>query len=146
METPPEIRQSHHPTRVLCVDDSRDMTAVMQLMIDAEPQMECVGCLHSANDLAKVARRLNPPPDVVILDATMPGKNPLASMAELAAEFPTIRTIILSGHDDAAFVQRAIDAGAWGCVSKREPPDAILRAVREAANGHARRPRADSSS
>ena len=37
------------------------------------------------------------------LDATMPGRSPLAVMSEMAAEFPAIRTIIYTGHDDAAF-------------------------------------------
>ena len=46
-----------------------------------------------------------------------------------------IRTIVYSGHDDPGFLERMRGAGAWGCVSKREEPDTILRAVREVAAG-----------
>jgi DNA-binding NarL/FixJ family response regulator len=130
-----------HATRVLCVDDSRDTAAVLRMLIDAESSMQCVGCLTTAGDLLEEVRRLSPPPDVVILDATMPGKDPLASMSELAAQFPKIRTIIYSGYDDPELIDRALSAGAWGCISKREDPDTIMRAVRDAAAGNPWRPR-----
>lgn len=128
------------PTRVLCVDDNPDMTAAMRMLIDTEPRMECVGCLSSADRLVHELRRLRP--DVVLLDATMPGKDPLQAISEIAAEFPAIRTIVLSGHDDPAFIERAGSAGARGCLSKRDEPGTILRAVREVAAGNAWWPRA----
>src|SRR5882724_9240957 len=119
------------PTRVLCVDDNRDITEVMQLVIGTEPRIECVGCMGSADGLIEAVRGLSPPPDVVLLDATMPGRSPLVVMSELAAEVPAVRTIIYSGYTDAEFIARAKAAGAWGYVSKNEDPDVILRAVLE---------------
>lgn len=127
--------------RVLFVDDNQDLTVVLHMIIDAEPDMQCVGCLASADHLVAEVRRLctkapAPTPDaathlVVILDATMPGKDPLEAMSELAAAFPHVQTIIYSGHDDPRFIDRAINAGAWQYVSKREEPTALTRAVRE---------------
>ncbi|MFN0010045.1 MAG: response regulator transcription factor [Phycisphaerales bacterium] len=142
MDAHPDIPDSTPPMRVLCVDDSADMTAVMRMVIDAEPMMECVGCLASADDLVERVRGLNAGPAgaalgplVVLLDATMPGKSPLKAMSEVAAAFPEVRTIIYSGHDDEAFVDRARSAGAQGCVCKKDDPETIVRAVREVAAG-----------
>ena len=141
METASVSPRPALPTRVLCVDDSPDITTMMRMVIDGEPTMQCVGCLASADHLIEKVRRLSPPPDtlplVVLLDATMPGKSPMAAMSALAAEFPAIRTIIYSGHHDPGFIDRAKAAGAWGCVSKGDEPDVILRAVREVAGGNA---------
>lgn len=131
------------PTRVLCVDDSHDVTLAMRMVIDTDARLQYVGCLASADRLVETARRMNPPPDVVLLDATMPGKNPLAAMSEMAAEFPEIKTILYTGISDPAFIDRAKGAGAWGYVSKNEEPDAILRAVRKVAAGNAWWPRFD---
>lgn len=145
MQAPRAIPRPGLPTRVLCVDDSRDMTEVMRMVIDADPMMECVGCLGAADDLVSEVRRLSLsralPPLVVLLDATMPGKSPLKAMSEIAAELPEVRTIIYSGHDDPVFIDGAKDAGAWGCISKRDDPDTILRAVREVAAGNVWWPR-----
>lgn len=123
------------PTRVLCVDDNPDVLAVLRMLIDSQTEMCCVGCLGSADGLIETVRRLSA--DVVLLDATMPGADPMVAITELAAAVPEARTIMFSGHDDAAFVDRAIGAGAWGCVSKGGEPTDILNAVRRVAAGHA---------
>jgi DNA-binding NarL/FixJ family response regulator len=125
------------PTRVLCVDDNPDVTEVLRLVIDTDPRIQCVGSLASADQLAKTIRGMSPRPDVVLLDATMPGKSPLAMTSQMAAEFPAVRIIIYSGHNDADFIARAKAAGAWGYVSKNEEPDVILHAVLEVAAGNA---------
>lgn len=122
-------------TRVLCVDDNSDMTEVMRLVVDSEPQMACVGCLASADNLVKTIRSLTPQPNIVLLDASMPGKDPLAVMKQMVTLFPNVRTIIYSGHEGQAFVDRVKAAGAWGCISKRDEPEVIVTAIRAVAAG-----------
>jgi DNA-binding NarL/FixJ family response regulator len=124
------------PTRVLCVDDNPDITAVMKLVIQTDEALECVGCLGSADQLMEKVRNMDPPPHVVLLDATMPGKSPLVVMKEMSAGSPDVKTIIYSGHEDEAFLDRIRDAGAWGFVSKNDEADAILKAVHEVAAGN----------
>jgi DNA-binding NarL/FixJ family response regulator len=138
MDVPPK---SSGPTRVLCVDDIPDVADAIRLIIDSDPSMQCVGCLRSANDLVAKVRGRNPRPDVVVLDATMPGRDPIDAMRDLAAECPSARTIIFSAHDDPGFIDRARSAGAWGCVSKDAEPRELVRAVREVAAGRTAWPR-----
>jgi DNA-binding NarL/FixJ family response regulator len=156
---PPASSSASPPGRidVLCVDDYPALTDVMRRLINAQPDMRCVGCLASADELANEVRRLcthplpgpaptenpttnptaNPAsnPVVVILDATMPGKNPFDAVRELAAAFPHVKTIMYSGHNDRGMVDRAIDAGAWGCAAKGMDPTQVLHAVREVVAG-----------
>lgn len=117
--------------RVACVDDHESIRSVMRLVIDSESDMKCVGCLSSCNDLVNEIRLLNP--DVVLLDATMPGVNPLTAMADLKEKMPSVKTIIFSAHDNQSFIDSVMRAGAWGYISKNDEPALILRAVREAA-------------
>lgn len=119
-------------TRVLCVDDSPDITGVLRYVISADPTMECVGCLHSAKELREQVVQLRP--DVLLLDATMPGEDPIEEMRALVREFPDVKAIVYSGHDGPEFTRRVMDAGAWGCVPKDGPPAAVLRAIGEAAS------------
>ena len=129
MLTHPDVPQ----VRVLCVDDLIQVREVLRVLVDREPDLECVGCKESADNLVNEARNLNA--DIVLLDATMPGCDPFGAMSELSRELPNVRTIVVSGRDDGAFIDRAMEAGAWGCVSKYDPPEAIVRAVREVAAG-----------
>ncbi len=119
--------------RVMVADDNPDIADVLAYVIGAEPAMECVGCLHSADHLAEEIRALRP--DVLVLDATMPGRDPLTAVKELGPEFPEVRAIFYSGHDDREFIERVVDAGAWGFVSKRREAEAVLAAIRLVAAG-----------
>ncbi len=131
----PSKDQPKPPTRVLCVDDNPEVAAGLRLMIGSDASMTCIGCLTSADGLIDEIRAHDPLPDVVILDATMPGRDPLATIEELATSFPRVKTIVYSGHKDAALIGRALRAGAWKYISKGEEPEAILLAVREVAAG-----------
>ena len=132
--TPPHAAQANLSSlRVLIVDDSRDIVASMRDVIDSQPDMRCSGCLGSADRLVVMARKALA--DVVLLDATMPGKPPLTALRELTRELPDVRTIIFSGYGDCELVDSAFTAGAWGCVSKAEELETVLWAVREVAAG-----------
>ena len=121
------------PIRVLVVDDHPDITDILSYVIGVDPQLECVGRLHSADRLAEEIRALRP--DVMILDARMPGVDPLTALVGITPEFPGLRTIFYSGYDDPEFIEQIIDAGAWGFVSKGHASDAVVRAIHAVAAG-----------
>lgn len=135
MTRPAEAASPPSLTRVFCVDDNVELTAILRLMIGSDASMQWVGCLASADRLIEKLRALSPPADVVLMDASMPGKCPFSVMSELAAKLPAVKTIVYSGHHDAAIVDRAQRMSARGVVSKRDEPDAILFAIREVAAG-----------
>ena len=138
----PTPRAAPPPIRVLCVDDNADMLDMMQMIIDAEPSMQCIGCLKSADRLIQTILGMDEPPQVILLDATMPGKDPLVVLKKMTDSGHESRTLVLSGYDDAAFIKRTREAGAWGFVSKCEEPQAILQAVRNASEGKVMWPQA----
>jgi DNA-binding NarL/FixJ family response regulator len=57
-------------------------------------------------------------PDLVVLDLAMPGVNGLVTARRLKHLLPALRIIILTLHDDPAYEQAALTAGADGFVSK----------------------------
>jgi two-component system, NarL family, response regulator DesR len=118
---------------VLVVDDSDDLASMLILLIGDEPDMTCIGRLPSADALLDTVAQKKP--DVVLLDLTMPGRDPLDAMAESSARSPESRVIVLSGYDDPARVDQALDRGAWGFVSKNGDLQAILTAIRTVASG-----------
>lgn len=119
--------------RVLCVDDSQDLAEMLVRLIGREPDFETVGVRHSADGLAETAKEARA--DVALLDLTMPGEDPLAVLKEMTAAGATCRVVVFSGYDDDATVAAALDAGAWGFVSKNQEPRAIVAALRTVARG-----------
>lgn len=124
------------PTRVvkvLCVDDNPDLGNLYRIVIDGQAGMSCVGCLEAADGLLEAVEQLRP--DVLLIDLTMPGKDPLAAIRELAVSHPLTRAIVFSGLDDPATVDRAVAAGAWGYVSKSSEIQDVLAAIRRVSEG-----------
>jgi DNA-binding NarL/FixJ family response regulator len=120
--------------RVLCVDDSVDISELIGRVIRDQPDMELVGALASADNLTEECARVRP--QVVLLDLHMPGTPPLEALKELSAAAPAVRVIVFSGLDDGETVDRRVRAGAWGLVSEKwQRPDAVLDAIRRVAAG-----------
>ena len=115
--------------RVLCVDDSPDITELIGRCIEREPDMESVGCLDTAEDLATEVERVRAA--VVLVDMKMPGRDPLDAVREVRRA----RVIVYSGRDDPDAVDSAAKAGACGFLSKDAEVPVMLGAIREVARG-----------
>lgn len=122
-----------NPIRVLCVDDNRFVAEAIELKLKSEGGFEWCGRLAGAERLVDEASRIRP--DVVLLDIDMPGKDAFESLAELAAAHPEVRTVMLSGHVRRELIDRSLEAGAWGYVSKNDGVASIVAAIRQVAKG-----------
>ena len=92
---------------------------------------EVVGEASSGEEaLSLVRRRL---PEVVLLDLEMPGKPGLACIAQIVAEHPDVRVVVLAEFAKPELIEAAFKHGAWGYVVKsiedRDLPSAIRQAV-----------------
>ncbi len=114
---------------VLVVDDNQDLAEMFAALINGEPDMACTGTLGSADALLETIRDRRP--DVVLLDLTMPGKDPLEALREIVAEEGSPPVLVLSGYDDVVTRKRVQDQGARGFVSKQGDIPAILESIRE---------------
>ena len=114
--------------RVLCVDDHELLANGLAARIDLEKDMECVGCLPSAERLVEDASELRA--DVVILDLEMPGPDALERLAQLKQSNEGVQVIVLSAHVRDHYIDQALKIGATGYFSKTDPPPAIIEGIR----------------
>ena len=120
--------------RVLIADDHPIVRAGVRALFAGHPDIDVVGEAATGEEAVALARHLAP--DVVLCDLRMgDGMDGVAATAELRALTPAPAVIILTTFDRDAEILGAIEAGASGYVLKDAPPDAIARAVREAAAG-----------
>ncbi len=73
--------------------------------------------------------------DLALVDLDMPGKPPLAALAAMLAQSPTIPIVVLSASEDLHAVRRTLDAGAMGFIPKSETASVILSALRLVLSG-----------
>jgi len=72
--------------------------------------------------------------DLVLVDVALPGMSGIELVAKIRKLYPQLRCLMLSGHTEADYVQRALAAGAKGYVVKHDPM-AILSAIRQVLAG-----------
>ena len=119
--------------RVLIADDHAILRSGLRMLIRAEPDMEVVGEATDLDETIRLARSLAP--NVVTLDLSMPGSTGLASVEKLRAAVPSARIVVLTMHDDAAYVRSAIALGASGYLAKSAADSTLIGAIRSVARG-----------
>ena len=119
--------------RVLIVDDHALIREGLRKVFRRESDIEVVG--EAANAAEAVALVRKAPPDVVVMDFSMPGRSGLDAMKQMHQLQPRLPVLILSMQPEDKFALRALKAGAAGFVSKDDAAENIADAVRKVAKG-----------
>ncbi len=116
------------PIRVLIADDHAVVRAGLWALLDGQPDMQVVG--EAEDGQAAVEQVCEVVPDVLLLDVTMPNVGGLDALQQIhALDLPT-RVLILTMHDDAAYLQQYVQAGAMGYITKGAGGPELLKAIR----------------
>lgn len=119
--------------RVVIVDDHPIVRQGLSQLFEQEPDLAVSGeaeDVDSAMDV--IARTL---PDLVLLDISLRYSNGLDLIRFVRSNYPHIHVLVLSLHETTAYAERVMQIGARGFVSKAEPVDNMLAAVRAVLQG-----------
>ena len=120
-------------TRVLLVDDRVEFRRLFELYLQDHEDFEIVGMAYRCDDLEKEIEKLDP--GVIILDLSMPGRDPLEAMQEARRTHPSVRFLVFSLSDEDEKVNGAFAAGATGYQVKEGGFDELAEAIRRTARG-----------
>ena len=124
---------SNQRVRVLIAEDHGTMREGMRLLVEREPDMECVGEAADGREALRLARDLKP--DVVLMDISMPGMDGLQATRGLQESCPQVRVLALTRHADYGYLTEMLRAGAKGYVLKQGSSADLVQAVRAVAAG-----------
>lgn len=114
--------------RVALADDHPIVLAGLGMLIRAEADLQIVGEATSGPEALQLIRGTTP--DIAVIDISLPYMNGILLARTLAAECPSIGVIILTQHEDRAYLSQALDAGARGYVLKRSAAQCLVNAIR----------------
>ena len=119
--------------RVVIVDDDALVRAALRLVLEGDSGVTVLGEGADGRSGYDAARSLRP--DVVLMDLHMPGTDGVWATAQIAANCPDTKVLVLTAFDTDAMVAAALHAGATGFLLKDSAPEIIFRAVHAAADG-----------
>ena len=119
--------------RVVIVDDDALVRAALRLILESDSGVTVLGEGADGRSGYDAARSLRP--DVVLMDLHMPGTDGVWATAQIAADCPDTKVVVLTAFDTDAMVAAALRAGATGFLLKDSAPEVIFRSVHAAADG-----------
>ncbi len=119
--------------RVMIADDHAILRAGLRMLVSAQPDMEVISEASDGETAIQTARESKP--DVVLLDLTMPRVGGIKALHAIMRDCPEVRVLILTMHDDSAYLRSALAAGASGYLLKRAVDAELIAAIRAVHRG-----------
>ena len=104
--------------RVVIADDDAVVVESLQIVLDAQPDIEVAGCGTDGADAVRLAA--DAAPDIVLLDIQMPGMDGLAAAEKILASPESPRVVFLTTFSDDEYIVRALALGAAGYLIKQD--------------------------
>jgi len=120
-------------TRIVLADDHPIVLTGLRNLIESESDFAVVGEATSGPEALKVIRDARP--DIAIIDISMPGMSGIVLTRRLSEEAKDTKILVLTLHEDRAYLRLALDAGARGYVVKRSAAANLVSAVRSVIAG-----------
>lgn len=121
--------------RVVIADDHRIVREGLVLMLSDIEDIEIVGEAEDGASLLELLETVTA--DVALLDVRMPGVGGLEALPELREVQPELKVIILSMHDEPAYVAKAVELGANAYLLKNTDREELVRAMHLVVDGKA---------
>jgi len=122
-----------HKIRVMIVDDHAILRAGLKMLVNAQADMEVVSEAPDGEKAVQTARETRP--DVALLDLTMPRVGGMKALEEMTRDCRELRVLVLTMHDDPAYLRSALAAGASGYLLKRAVDAELIAAIRAVHSG-----------
>ena len=113
--------------RVLLADDHAMVLTAFHRLLEGE--CDVVGQVSDGGALVACVGSIQP--DVIVLDISMPVLNGLEAARRISKQFPRIRLVFLTMHEDRELMLEAFRAGAAGYLLKRSAASELILAIRE---------------
>jgi DNA-binding NarL/FixJ family response regulator len=119
-------------TDLLIVDDHEIVRAGIKRLVENTPNLNIVADLGSGEEAYQFLQKNII--DLIIMDVSMPGKGGIETTHQIKKRYPKIKILMLSMHDNAMIIEKAMKAGADGYILKNDLSDDLLNAVEKVMN------------
>jgi len=124
----PYVQSFPSPIRILIADDHPLFRDGLRRLLESEPGFEVVAEASDGDELLALTRKFKP--DILLLDLSMPRRDGMAVLRELAAARIPVRTLLLTASIDQAQIVQALRLGAYGVILKESTTQRLFDSIR----------------
>jgi DNA-binding NarL/FixJ family response regulator len=119
------------PVRVALIEDNDVFREALEMLLGLQSGLEVVASASDGNDAVALCREHEP--DVVLMDYRLPGIDGVQATKQLLETCPEVAVVCLTASANLREVDALYAAGAVACLTKDEPLEDIVSAIRGAA-------------
>ena len=119
--------------KVILVDDHAVVRAGFRMLLSTEDTIEVIAEAERGEQACQLY--LENKPDVMVLDLSMPGIGGLESIRRICNRDSHAKILVFSVHNETVYVDRAMNAGAKGYITKHAHPEILIAAIQKIAEG-----------
>ena len=119
--------------RVILVDDHNIVLDGLVSLLQKDEHFEVAGALHSAEEAIELLKKIQP--DILLTDYSLGGMTGMELARVVKEEYPLVKVILLSMHDEAHIIKAALKQGIDGYMLKNIAQEELKAALRHVAKG-----------
>lgn len=123
------------PYLIVLADDHAMVRRGIKKIIEDNPELKVVAEVGDGLEALDYLRKNAPSPDMVIMDISMPRMGGIEATAEIKRNYPEIKVLILTMHNDKEHLNRALAEGADGYLAKQEMDTELFAAISTIRHG-----------
>ncbi len=119
--------------KVLIADDHAIVRAGLRSLIHSGHDMVLTGEATGGYETIELVEKSQP--DVLVLDLSMPDLDGISVLKRISPQFPNLKILMLTLHEDEALLHAALKAGALGYILKRAAETELISAIQTVLRG-----------
>lgn len=124
---------SKNPIRIVLLDSQTLFRVGLRYILEDQPGMVVVGDAGSINESVELITSTSP--DIILLELNLDGQPEMEIIPELVKVAGSARLILLTDLNDPKVQQKAVEDGIVGVISKRQPPETLIKAIEKVNAG-----------
>lgn len=121
------------PAKILIVDDHPLVREGLTMRLSTQRDMKVCGEAATEDEALSLVKQLRP--DLVLVDISLKKGHGIELIKQVKSRYPAVKTLVISGHQESLYAERAMRAGALGYLNKQESNEKVLEAIRAVLAG-----------
>ena len=113
--------------KIILVDDHAVVRAGFRMLLATSESIEVIS--EASRGEEAIGQYVNLKPDVVVMDLSMPGLGGLETIHRIVQRDSSAKILVFSVYHQRVYVNRALNAGAKGYITKNSAPEILIEAI-----------------